>query len=171
MIEIKKINVSDLEALQTISKDTFYETFAKDNTVEDTNKYLNENFSVEKLTKEITNQDSLFYFCYSNSEVAGYLKLNISTAQTESLLPEALEIERIYVLKKFHGLGIGKALMEKSIHSAKELSKNEIWLGVWEHNIKALKFYNKLGFNQFSKHIFKLGEDEQIDIMMKLNLS
>jgi ribosomal protein S18 acetylase RimI-like enzyme len=169
-MEIKTVKLSDLNSLMEISRETFYETFAKDNSIEDTNKYLSENVTEEKLTKELNNTNSRFYFCYFKSELAGYLKVNISTAQTESLLPDALEIERIYILNKFHGQGLGKALMEKAIQTTKELSINEIWLGVWEHNIKALKFYNKLGFNQFSQHIFKLGEDEQTDILMKLDL-
>jgi ribosomal protein S18 acetylase RimI-like enzyme len=164
---IKIVQLNDLDTLLKISKDTFFETFAKDNSIEDTEKYLKTHLNINKLKQELQNKNSKFYFCYHQSEVVGYLKVNINEAQTEPLLPDALEIERIYILNKFHGHGLGYLLMNKSIQIAKDLSIKEIWLGVWEHNIKALKFYNKLGFNQFSQHVFKLGEDEQIDLLLK----
>jgi ribosomal protein S18 acetylase RimI-like enzyme len=53
---------------------------------------------------------------------------------------------------------------------AKEVKAEYIWLGVWEENNKAIHFYTKNGFIPFDKHIFKLGDEEQTDIMMKLEL-
>lgn len=166
-MNIVEASIDELEVLQKISQETFYETFAKDNSISDTEKYLLENFSKEKLSQELANTDSKFFLCYKDSEIAGYLKVNIKSAQTEPVLPQALEIERIYILNKYHGSGMGKALMDKSFLLAKNLSIKEVWLGVWEHNVKAIKFYNKLGFNQFNQHIFKLGDDEQIDLLLK----
>ncbi|PZQ78157.1 MAG: GNAT family N-acetyltransferase, partial [Flavobacterium johnsoniae] len=76
----------------------------------------------------------------------------------------------IYVLKEFHGKKVGQLLYEKAIQIAKETKSDYVWLGVWEENHRALAFYKKNGFVEFDKHIFRLGNDEQTDIMMKLQL-
>jgi len=81
-----------------------------------------------------------------------------------------MEIERIYVLKDFHGKNIGQLLFEKAIELATQKNANYIWLGVWEENPRAINFYKKNGFVEFDKHIFVLGDDEQTDIMMRLEL-
>jgi len=100
----------------------------------------------------------------------GYLKLNFGSSQTELKDDRALEIERIYVLKEFHGKSVGQELYEKAIYVARQKNADYVWLGVWEQNPRAINFYKKNGFIEFDKHIFKLGEDEQTDIMMKLQL-
>lgn len=84
---------------------------------------------------------------------------------------KALEIERIYVLSEYHGKRIGQLLYEKAMQIAKQSNADYIWLGVWEENPRAISFYKKNGFVEFDKHIFKLGDDEQTDIMMKLQLN
>jgi ribosomal protein S18 acetylase RimI-like enzyme len=84
---------------------------------------------------------------------------------------EALEIERIYVSKEFHGKKAGQVLYEKAMEVAKDKNADYVWLGVWEENQRAINFYKKNGFVEFDKHIFKLGNDEQTDIMMRLQLS
>ncbi len=170
-VEITKALLNDLEALQKIGKETFFETFLAENTEEDMQTYLNESFSTEKLTTELNNTNSEFYFAMLNNNVIGYLKLNAGAAQTEVKDNNALEIERIYVLKEFHGKQIGQLLYNKALQIAKHTKINYLWLGVWEKNQRAISFYEKNGFVSFGKHIFKLGNDEQIDIMMKLELN
>lgn len=103
-------------------------------------------------------------------KVIGYLKVNFEQSQTELKDDKALEIERIYVLKEFHGKNVGQALYEKAIELAKEKKVKYVWLGVWEQNQRAIKFYQKNGFIPFDKHIFTLGDDKQTDILMKLIL-
>ena len=100
----------------------------------------------------------------------GYLKLNMGESQTELKDNDALEIERIYVLKDFHGKKVGQLLFDKAITIAKELQLAYVWLGVWEENKKALQFYTKNGFVEFDQHVFVLGDEAQTDIMMKLAL-
>jgi ribosomal protein S18 acetylase RimI-like enzyme len=170
LCSIRAISISDLAQLQKIGKTTFAETFTEHNTKEDLDKYLEESFSNETLTAELTNPHSSFYFAEIEHNVVGYLKINFSASQTELKDNEALEIERIYVLQSFHGKKLGQALYEKAIQIAKEKKVHYLWLGVWEKNNKAIQFYKKNGFVQFDTHIFKLGNDEQTDIMMKLKL-
>ncbi|MBW8522794.1 GNAT family N-acetyltransferase [Chryseobacterium chendengshani] len=166
-IEIKKVNLNDLSKLQVIAKQTFFDTFSPDNTAENTEKYMNESFTTEKLTSEIENKNSEFYFAISENEVIGYLKVNSGDAQTELKKENALEIERIYVSKDFHGKKVGQILYDKALTIAKEKNADYVWLGVWEKNTRAIQFYSKNGFAEFDQHIFMFGDEKQTDIMMR----
>ncbi len=169
-MEIIKIGLSDIEQLQIIGKQTFLETFAEANSEENMQKYLEEHFTVDMLSAELTNLNSEFYFAKLNNKVVGYLKINFGEAQTEIKDQKALEIERIYVLKEFHGMQVGQILFNTALNSAIKTNAHFVWLGVWEENSRAISFYKKNGFVEFEKHIFKLGDEEQTDIMMKLQI-
>lgn len=169
--EISKVTINEVELLRAISVQTFTETFATQNSESDMQKYVSENLSIKQLSKELNTKGSSFYFLNLNSDVIGYLKINTGKAQTELKNDISLEIERIYIKHEFHGKNIGKQLLDKAIEIAKEHHYQYIWLAVWELNLKAIAFYKKHNFVEFDKHIFKLGDDEQIDIMMKMNLN
>lgn len=169
-IDIRAVIIEDIVELQKISRQTFHETFAALNSEENMAKYLTEELSIEKLRSELDNPDSRFYFAVSDDHPIGYLKLNFAAAQTELNDSRAVEIERIYVLKKFQGQHVGQLLYNKAIQVARENKAEYVWLGVWEENTKAINFYKKNGFVEFDKHIFLLGDDAQTDIMMKLLL-
>ena len=170
-VQIIPATPSDILTLQSIGRQTFFETFAESNTEENMAKYLEEGFSIQKLTAELTHPDSSFYFAVANDQVIGYLKINRGASQTEQQSNKALEIERIYVLKAYHGKNIGQLLYEKAMQLAEQQQVEYVWLGVWEENPRAIRFYEKNGFVAFDKHIFKLGEDEQTDILMKRSLA
>ncbi|MCA0366263.1 MAG: GNAT family N-acetyltransferase [Bacteroidetes bacterium] len=170
-IQIQKVSLADIDHLQKIGRQTFYETFSAGNTEENMTKYLDEGFSSEKLTTELNDKNAEFYFATLEKNVIGYLKLNFGHSQTEIKDDKAVEIERIYVLKDFHGKSVGQLLYDKAIEVAKQKNSDFVWLGVWEENPRAINFYKKNGFVEFDKHIFKLGNDEQTDIMMKLILN
>ena len=169
-VDIKEVRISDINKLQEIGRLTFSETFSSGNSDENMMSYLAEGFSIEKLSAELNDVNSEFYFAWYNDEVIGYLKLNFGNSQTELKDSRALEIERIYVLKEYHGKNIGQLLYDKAIEIATQKHTEYVWLGVWEENPRAINFYKKNGFVEFDKHIFKLGDDEQTDIMMKLQL-
>lgn len=169
-IVIVPVGLNDVEKLQAISRITFTQTFMEHNSAEDMDAYLNKSFSISQLSSEIDNADSEFYFAQEGEMVIGYLKVNTGAAQTESKDLNAFEIERIYVDTAFLGKKIGQLLFNKAIELANAKNKSYVWLGVWEENHRALAFYKKNGFVPFDKHIFKLGNDEQTDIMMKLEL-
>lgn len=170
-IVIKKVLPDEVIALQKIGRQTFKETFAAGNTEENLTKYLEEGFSSEKLLGELTDQNSEFHFALHEDVVIGYLKLNFGDSQTELKDDKSAEIERIYVLQEYQGKKVGQLLYEKALQIANAYKADYIWLGVWEENPRAIQFYKKNGFTEFDKHIFKLGEDEQTDIMMKLSLN
>lgn len=170
-IDIVRVSLIDINQLQKISKQTFLETFSSGNTEENMSKYLVEGFSLEKLKTELNDKNAAFYFAKLEENLIGYLKLNFGQSQTELKNDKAVEIERIYVLKEFYGKQVGQILYDKAIQIARSKNAEYVWLGVWEENSRAIKFYKKNGFVEFDKHIFKLGDDEQTDIMMKLQLN
>lgn len=172
-MDIKIINASvdQIDQLINISRKTFYETFSEMNSEDNMNKYLDHSFSKEKLTAELLNPDSTFYFATQNGNIIGYLKLNSANSQTELKDNKAIEIERIYVLKEFHGKSVGQHLYNKALEIAMNSKVEYLWLGVWENNYRAISFYKKNGFIEFDTHIFKLGDEEQTDFLMKKNLN
>jgi ribosomal protein S18 acetylase RimI-like enzyme len=170
-VKITKTHLTEIEQLQAIGRQTFLETFADGNTQENMQQYLEEGFAIDKLTVELTNPYSEFFFAKIDDQVVGYLKINFGQAQTELNDNNALEIERIYVLKEFHGKKVGQILYDYAFDLAKNANADYLWLGVWEENPRAINFYKKNGFVEFDKHIFRLGDDEQTDIMMKLKIN
>jgi len=169
-IVINKISIEQIELLQQIGRQTFSETFAESNSAENMAKYLEEAYAYEKLSAELNELNSFFYFAMLDQDVIGYLKLNKGGSQTELKDNDALEIERIYVLKEFHGKKVGQLLFNKAIEVAKAQHAAYVWLGVWEENKRAIQFYTKNGFVEFDQHVFVLGDEAQTDIMMKLQL-
>ncbi len=166
-IEIRRIGATDVAELQQIGRLTFTETFAEHNSPENLANYLEESFAIAKLTNELKNPESQFYFAFADSILAGYLKINFGAAQTEIIDSAAMEIERIYVRQEFQGKEVGQSLFRKALETAVESGVSFVWLGVWEKNHKALNFYQKNGFQQFDCHIFMIGIDEQTDFLMK----
>lgn len=166
-ITIQKAGIKDLEIIQNLGIQTFSETFAEDNTEEAMKKYLEESFNTAKLTAELNTPDSLFYIAWKEDNPIGYLKVNSGKGQTELQDETSLEIERIYVKKSHHGKKVGQILYDQAVETAQHLRKSYLWLGVWEKNLRALHFYRKNGFVEFDKHIFRLGDEEQTDLMMK----
>ncbi len=167
---IRQASPFDLVALQAIGQKTFAETFAEGNSSENLASYLEEGFSENKLEAELRNENSQFYFALQKEEVIGYLKVNWADAQSENQDPNALEIERIYVLQQYHGTQVGALLYEQALAIAQARKAPYIWLGVWEENPRAIRFYQKQGFVEFGEHIFQLGDDAQRDVLMRLDI-
>lgn len=169
-IEIVKLTLKDIDQLQKISVKTFSDTFSAANTAENMKKYIDDKFSLSKLSEELKDMNAEFYSARLGDEAIGYLKLNSGPSQTEIKDENALEIERIYVVSDYHGKGVAQLLYKKAMEVAEKKNVSYIWLGVWEKNQRAIQFYRKNGFVEFDKHIFRLGNDEQTDLMMKLQL-
>lgn len=166
-ITIRRATIQDLASLQQIGRQTFRETFAATNSAQNMEAYLAESFAEARLRAELTNPHSAFYLAEAGGAVVGYLKVNTGPAQTEAQAAEALEIERIYVLQAYHGQRVGQQLYDYAMRLAAEAGAGYVWLGVWEANQRAIRFYQKNGFVAFGQHVFTLGDDAQTDIMMK----
>jgi ribosomal protein S18 acetylase RimI-like enzyme len=166
--EICEIN--DLEALQKIALKTFIDAFEKYNNPIDFKEYLDSAFSKRQIKNEILNQNSKYYFVFSDQLLVGYFKINEKDAQTESFEQATMELERIYVLKSYQGNSIGKMILNKVVHLATENKVDFLWLGVWEKNSKAIKFYKNNGFKKIGTHHYYIGNDKQTDCLLKLNI-
>ena len=99
------------------------------------------------------------------------MKINFGNAQTDVKDSNGMEIERIYTLSEYFGKNVGKILLDKAFESARKKKVKFVWLGVWEKNPRAIRFYEKNGFVRFGNHSFKFGNDTHTDILMKLELS
>ena len=169
-VALRPIDISHLQELKRLGKQTFTEAFARVNNPEDFNRYLKEAFSEKTLSGELLNPGSRFFFLYSDGQLCGYSKINTGTAQTEIREIEGMEIERIYVLKTHQGSGLGTWMLNRFQAMAREERKRYLWLGVWEENHDAIRFYKQHGFVTFDKHPYYVGSDRQMDLMMRLDL-
>lgn len=168
-ITVRLASPDDVSLLSTLSATTFRCTFAADNTAEDIEAYLAENFSEEKLKQEFADPFATFFLAESGKPV-GYAKLYRGTPDASVTGAKPIEIVRLYVLPGGIGQGIGARLMQACLDTARSQGYETVWLGVWEHNLRAIRFYQKWGFGEVGSHIFQLGTDAQTDLILQKSL-
>lgn len=166
-IKIRLAAKEDAELIAELSRTTFYDAFANDNTKEDMDLFMNEQFSKTALMQEVEDGDGIFILAFAGNEACGYARLRFMNKEKILENENAIEIARIYALQSSIGKGVGSALMQKCLSIATEQNKKMIWLGVWEKNLRAIEFYKRWGFEKFSEHTFLLGKDLQTDWLMK----
>ena len=169
-IIIEPVKINELQTLANISSKTFHDTFQEVNTKENMDLFLDQNFNLFTLQSEFTNPANHFFFAKIKNDIVGYVKLSETNAPAQVRNMNALEIARIYAVREKIGSGVGKAMLEFSIALAEKMKKQIIWLGVWEHNIRAINFYERFGFKKVGEHVFMLGEDAQTDWLMQKEL-
>jgi len=150
-----------------MARRSFLKAFAANNKFGNVIAYLDEAFTEDQFSKELANPASSFFFVKANDKIIGYTKVNLCPAQSDVHDPDSLEIARLYLLNEYIGLGLGKKLLEHPIDFAKQQEKKYIWLGVWEHNSRAIDFYEHNGFKKFSSHPFPFGDEIQTDWLMR----
>lgn len=153
--------------LRELSVTTFTQTFAESNNPEDMQKYLDKEMSLDKINCEMQDPDSIFFLAWDGDTLAGFAKVNSDVKADAPKEGRAIEIERLYTLQAYQGKKVGAQLMQHCIDHATKNGFTAIWLGVWEHNYKAIAFYKKWGYEPYGTHIFRLGSDDQTDILMK----
>jgi ribosomal protein S18 acetylase RimI-like enzyme len=164
-IHIRRINIEDVSALSLLARQTFFDTFTGTCTDADMQGYLDEYYSTVQLAKELQDTATFFFFAEQGGVPVAYLQFK----EDYNSFPEikkwkALELKRIYVLAQFHGKGIAQMLMDFFLNFAIEKNYEVVWLGVWEHNIRAQKFYAKYGFTDSGfTHDFPIGSTPQRD--------
>ena len=163
---LRRCGAGDIETLRALSLDTFSAAFGHLNTPENMKAYCEQAFGEAALRRQMETPGSSFWFLFAEEALAGYMKLNTDRAQTDNVQENALEIERIYVSAAYQGRGLGGFLLEQAASEARRLGKDCVWLGVWEHNTRAIQFYESHGFYRCGEHGFCLGGDRQTDILM-----
>jgi ribosomal protein S18 acetylase RimI-like enzyme len=165
---VTAIDTSYAQTLTDLGRRLFSDTFTAYNTPENLDAYLDESYQVEIQTKELEDPAIDIYMAFDeNQEPIGFCQLT----QREKVYDfiddkQAIELQRIYVDKRYIGKGIGKILFDKAMARAKELGKKTVWLGVWEHNPTALKFYERQGFYVVGSHQFVMGDQVDNDLVM-----
>ena len=170
LLDIRPVQAEELETLRLLAKDTIVTAFGPYNSAEDMAAYVEAKFNASYFSK-LFHQDGVhFFLAYLEGKEVAYLKLNIDGAQNEQLLENAIEIERIYVHQSYQGKGLGLELLNFAVRYGQQLDKEWVWLGVWEKNEGAIRFYQRHGFTIFSQHNRYLGDDLQLDWLMKRRL-
>ena len=158
--------------LTQLSFETFWDAFAGHpmNAPHDLDEYMRRAFTPEQMMSELADPKAIFTIAEIDGEMAGYSKLVLDTMEPGITATRPIELARLYSHQRFLGKGIGKALMERCFDDARELVRDVMWLGVWEHNPRAQRFYEKHGFHIVGKHVFQLGADPQTDLLMQKEL-
>jgi diamine N-acetyltransferase len=167
---IRVAGPEDAALVADVSRRTFYETFARYNTEENMRMYLDEQFPRERQMAEVGAPGRVFLLAYHGEEPAGYASLRVGEPPHGLEDERAIEIVQLYSEQKMIGKGVGPALMQACIDTARQQGCDWIWLGVWEHNERAKAFYTKWGFEPFGKHVFFVGLDAQTDWWMRRRL-
>ncbi len=168
--ELRKANLSDLPELLVLARTSFVQAFTAGNKLENVQAYLDEAFTETKLTQEMQNPASTFIVASLDGELVGYTKLNFSAAQADVQDPASVEVARLYTLEKVWGTGLGQQLLDAAIDFGRQEGKTWLWLGVWEHNARAIRFYEKNGLCIFGSHPFPFGDEIQNDWLMRVEL-
>ena len=169
-LSLQECTLENLEVLLRLSRETFEDAFAHLNDPRDFQEYMDSAFSRDALQKELHDPHSSFYFVYCDGMLAGYFKLNRAEAQTDLHDPQSLELERIYVHKDFQGKKIGQWMLSQIKNLTARDGYRYLWLGVWEVNTNAIRFYQKNGFEKFGEHPYFIGKDRQNDWLMRYDI-
>lgn len=167
-IQIRRVTIADVAVLARLARETFYDTFTGTCTPGDMQWFLDENYSEEKLSTELKDEEMFCFFAELDAEPVGYLQFKEDYTNFQEIRKwRALELKRIYVLKAFHGKGIAQKLMDHYLNFAREKKYEVAWLGVWEHNERAQQFYAKYGFTRSGfTHYFPIGNTPQTDVWL-----
>ncbi|MEO0806840.1 MAG: GNAT family N-acetyltransferase [Cyanobacteria bacterium J06643_4] len=170
---IRPATLADRDALLRLSINSFRDTFADENNTDDINRYLKETFSVAKMEAELKDTRNTFLLAFTKADNAlmGYGKLHNGTPEKEISGLAPIEISRLYLDSAFIGRGLGSKLMQACLDEATKQGCQTVWLGVWEHNIRALRFYRRWGFEVVGSHIFQMGTDAQTDLIMERSIA
>lgn len=173
---INKVTEKELPTLIALARETFIAAFEKQNNPDDFAAYVNTAFTFAVFKKELDTEGSVFYLAYNADELIGYFKLNHNKIPHDAInvIPEfeliksnkMTELERIYLTDNTHGKGFAALMINDIVQLSKAENSAFVWLGVWENNLKAIKFYQKSGFSKFGEHIFIIGDDPQTDWLM-----
>jgi diamine N-acetyltransferase len=167
-INIRRVTINDVSALSVIARQTFYDTFTGTCTEADMQSFLDQFYNKEQLSRELLDAETFCFFAEADAVPVAYLHFKEDYKNFPEIKKwKALELKRIYVLKEFHGKGIAQKLMDFILNFAAEKKYEVVWLGVWEHNVRAQKFYEKYGFiNSGYTHDFPIGSTPQTDVWL-----
>jgi len=170
MIEIREAELENIPAMRELAISSYTDTFSAFNTPENMDAFFNSVYNLDVLEKEFHEPDARIYLAWEEDQLVGFVRLRESDEVKSLLGDNGLELQRLYVLTSAQGKSVGRLLMETSLAYAIQKQYDWMWLGVWERNFKAQRFYKAWGFEKFSEHTFWMGDDPQIDWLLKRKL-
>jgi ribosomal protein S18 acetylase RimI-like enzyme len=165
-IVTRAARLDDAALLTELGASTFTETFESANTPDDFAMYMRSAFSEAIQREELADPDSTVFFAERGGETLGYVMLRERRPPASVGLADALEIARLYARRSALGSGVGAALMQRALSEAAGRGKDAVWLGVWDRNERAIRFYESWGFHRSGTQPFLLGTDLQTDLVM-----
>ena len=164
-IKLRRVTINDAVVLSEIAKQTFADTFKNTCTEDDMNLFLQQYFNTAQLEAELRDEDDFCFFAEADNTPVGYVRFKEDNDSFEAARPwKSLELKRIYVLKEYKGQGVAQQLMNLVLEYATQQQYELVFLGVWEHNMRARHFYEKYGFdNAGYMHDFPIGNTPQRD--------
>lgn len=170
---IRRAALNDAGLIATLGRKTFDDTFRGTCTDEDLEEVLQLYFNLKQVQQELQDPNDVFLLLLDKDEPAGYSRMKLDDAPPHVFFEEkkSVELKRIYLDKEYHGKGLAQKLMQENIELARQNNFERIYLSVWEHNLRAQKFYVKTGFrNSGIENPFPLGETPQMDYWFYLDL-
>jgi ribosomal protein S18 acetylase RimI-like enzyme len=171
-ILIRQATVDDAKLLTDLAYTTFWDAFAHHpkNAPDDLNHYMRQAFNQEQIAGELKDGKNIFLIGEMDGEPAGYSKIIIDNIEPGIRSERPVELSRLYSHQKHIGQGVGQALMDACFERARAEGRDVMWLGVWEYNPRAQRFYERNGFRVVGSHVFQLGKDAQTDLLMQKEL-
>lgn len=169
MIDIRQASEEDAKPLTDLAYTTFWDAFAHHpkNAPDDLNHYMRQAFNQDQIEVELADPRSIFLIAEIDGKPAGYSKLIVDSIETGITASRPIELSRLYSHQEFLGKGVGQNLMDECFLRARADGYDVMWLGVWEYNPRAQRFYEKNGFRVVGRHTFQLGSDPQTDLLMQ----
>jgi len=164
---IRRGEARDAAALAELGARTFSDTFLADNDPADIAAFLAETFSAEKQAAELADASTDYLVAEEAGVLVGYAMLHRGEAPACVAAKTPIEIARLYVARAQLGRGTGEALMARCVEDARKVGHDVVWLGVWERNARAIRFYERWGFRPVGEHVFVVGKDPQNDLVMR----
>jgi ribosomal protein S18 acetylase RimI-like enzyme len=165
-ITIRPAGSTDAATLAALAARTFVETFSAGNTPEDVASYVGKSFGETRQAAEIADPDRVTLVADAGGALVGYAQLRPSPPPSGLPPGPSIELQRFYVDRPAHGSGLGQRLMAEVMAAAAGRGAALVWLGVWERNPRAIRFYEKCGFADAGSQTFVLGSDPQTDRVM-----
>jgi ribosomal protein S18 acetylase RimI-like enzyme len=169
---IRKATLNDAQAITKLGSHVFTVTLGPDFPATDLKIYLEENYSIEATAKELKDPDKDMLVATSPSDqILGFALMTRGPPEPCICdVPKQVQLQRLYIHPDAQGQGVGKALITRVEAEARKQGFENLWLGVYEKNYKAIGIYEKLGFKRVETHEFITGEEVQMDLVMLKSL-
>lgn len=167
---IRRATVSDVNILAALGTTTCYEAYFELDPSQDLADYCARIYSPENVQTEFNDPNSTYLIAEINDRAVGFVKLR-ENKPVECVDGEnAIELQRIYVLERVKGSGVGKALLDSSISIGRERGYMQLWLGVWDQNLPAQRFYERIGMKRVGNTVFNDGKNDFINYVFAIDI-